>query len=91
MSGVDGTPAASARFIAGAVCPKCRALDRIRVWGTGDEAVRECIDCGYRSRVKGVAARVVGGKFDQSHDASRNSCQATTVQSVKIIPDPDAA
>lgn len=35
------------RFIAGAVCPKCRALDRI-VIETGDtESRRSCVDCDF--------------------------------------------
>ena len=33
------------RFIAGAVCPRCGAMDRIVVHGDGDH--RECIDCGF--------------------------------------------
>lgn len=37
------------RFIAGAVCPRCNEMDKIRAW-RDDEAekqFRECIACGY--------------------------------------------
>ncbi|MDA9368488.1 YheV family putative metal-binding protein [Flavobacteriaceae bacterium] len=33
------------RFIAGAVCPRCAAMDRIVVHADGE--TRECIDCGF--------------------------------------------
>ncbi|MFK7912994.1 MAG: YheV family putative metal-binding protein [Pseudomonadales bacterium] len=42
------------RFIAGAVCPECRAQDRLRVdyWRTasGEEQVQCCVACGFSRR-----------------------------------------
>jgi len=38
-------PTHPARFIAGAVCPRCGVMDRIVV--SGDGAQRTCIDCGF--------------------------------------------
>lgn len=35
------------RFIAGAVCPKCSAMDKIVMYKQGDKDVRECVDCGF--------------------------------------------
>ncbi len=35
------------RFIAGAKCPKCEALDRIVMLTTGDDEWIECIECNY--------------------------------------------
>lgn len=38
------------RFIAGAVCPKCQAQDRIMMFSTdGDEWI-ECIECHYSEK-----------------------------------------
>ena len=34
------------RFIAGAKCPKCQALDRVVMLTSGDDEWIECIDCG---------------------------------------------
>ncbi len=34
------------RFIAGAVCPRCSAMDKIAV--DPDEDVRFCVSCGFR-------------------------------------------
>lgn len=35
------------RFIAGAKCPKCEALDRIVMLSTQTDEWIECIECGY--------------------------------------------
>ncbi|RKG36857.1 YheV family putative metal-binding protein [Acinetobacter rongchengensis] len=35
------------RFIAGAKCPKCEAMDRIVMLTQGDAEWIECIECGY--------------------------------------------
>ena len=38
------------RFIAGAVCPRCSAMDRIVMFTTDEGTFRECVDCGYEDR-----------------------------------------
>ncbi|OIJ39420.1 metal-binding protein [Acinetobacter sp. ACNIH3] len=35
------------RFIAGAKCPKCQAMDRIVMLTSGENEWIECIECGY--------------------------------------------
>lgn len=37
------------RFIAGAVCPRCNEMDKIRAWRDEDaeKQYRECVACGY--------------------------------------------
>lgn len=35
------------RFIAGAVCPKCGAMDRVVMFVEGDKQFRECVSCGF--------------------------------------------
>lgn len=35
------------RFIAGAKCPKCEAIDRIVMLTTAEDEWIECIECGY--------------------------------------------
>ena len=36
------------RFIAGAVCPRCKAVDRIVVFHREGRDHRECVACGFR-------------------------------------------
>ncbi|XOZ32665.1 YheV family putative zinc ribbon protein [Halomonadaceae bacterium KBTZ08] len=38
------------RFIAGAVCPRCSAMDRIVMFTTDEGTFRECVDCGFEDR-----------------------------------------
>ncbi len=46
------------RFIAGAVCPRCAAMDRIVMYDDGAGGrVRECVACGYQDSV-GADGRV---------------------------------
>jgi len=35
------------RFIAGAVCPRCAAMDRIRAWEQNGMRYRDCVDCDF--------------------------------------------
>jgi len=38
------------RFIAGAVCPQCKALDTLALWIEDQVEVVECIKCGLHKR-----------------------------------------
>ena len=38
------------RFIAGAVCPKCKALDTLALWQEDQVEVVECVKCGHHQR-----------------------------------------
>ncbi|MEP1385081.1 MAG: YheV family putative zinc ribbon protein [Paraglaciecola sp.] len=35
------------RFVAGATCPKCRALDTIMLYFENNVEKLECVQCGY--------------------------------------------
>lgn len=41
------------RFIAGAVCPECRAVDRIVLEQEGALQRRRCVSCGYTDTLVG--------------------------------------
>ncbi|MEY2863363.1 MAG: hypothetical protein RLY58_1070 [Pseudomonadota bacterium] len=38
------------RFIAGAKCTQCNAVDRVMMLITDDDEWIECVDCGYTER-----------------------------------------
>ncbi len=52
------------RFIAGAVCPPCSEMDKIRVYNKEGKDFRECVSCGYsdemhfQKKVKELDTRV---------------------------------
>lgn len=39
------------RFIAGAVCPKCGAMDKIQMFRIEDADHRECVECGFTDKI----------------------------------------
>lgn len=42
------------RFIAGAVCPACGAMDSIRMFRSETQRdYRECVDCGFTNAMEG--------------------------------------
>ena len=43
---------AKKRFIAGAVCPKCKAMDRIVMYRENDKDFRECVACGFSDEMR---------------------------------------
>ena len=38
----------SRRFVAGAVCPRCKAMDRLVISQSEDGALLECVSCGFQ-------------------------------------------
>jgi len=42
------------QFIAGAVCPKCSGVDKIRAWKEGEMNKLECVSCGFNDEMKVV-------------------------------------
>lgn len=35
------------RFIAGAICPACKQMDKLVMYRENDTQVRECVECGF--------------------------------------------
>ena len=40
------------RFIAGAVCPKCAARDRIVMYSVDGQQIRECVECDFKDEIR---------------------------------------
>ncbi len=70
------------RFIAGAVCPECRAVDRIVVEGRDQTRRRRCVSCGYTdSLLAGAAAPAT--RFSRPRPAA--SDRDTPATAVRIV------
>ncbi len=67
------------RFIAGAVCPGCGAMDRITVFSKDGKDFRECVECGFSDerRLQGIAVELTT-RVEQVEPAP-----------IKLIEDPD--
>ena len=58
------------RFIAGAVCPKCAAMDRLVVFEDTSGSVRECVECGYTDRQSNLeSSEELQTRVNQTEDA----------------------
>ncbi|HGM9948502.1 TPA: YheV family putative zinc ribbon protein [Providencia rettgeri] len=44
------------RFIAGAICPKCKSQDTLMMWREDKIDVVECVNCGDQQRQTGDEA-----------------------------------
>lgn len=40
------------RFIAGAVCPRCGVMDRLRTYRDDQREYRECVSCDYQDAMR---------------------------------------
>ena len=40
------------RFIAGAVCPRCSAMDRLVTYKENGKEFRECVSCGFHDEMR---------------------------------------
>lgn len=70
------------RFIAGATCPACQALDRVVLYTESGRRWRECVSCGYRDEMlvsapQGDARRPEGGPG--SHETK------ATVDAIRLV------
>lgn len=78
------------RFIAGAVCPHCRAVDRVRLTDSG----RECVACGTVDEAPRLADQnvPVSTRIDRSRAPAADNMEteraAQAVQVVNVI-DPE--
>lgn len=40
------------RFIAGVVCPKCSAMDKLQAFSEEGVDYRECVSCGFKDQMR---------------------------------------
>nr|WP_105103287.1 YheV family putative zinc ribbon protein [Microbulbifer pacificus] len=73
------------RFIAGAVCPRCSAMDRIVNYKLGDKNYRECVACGFKDEIRLQASpRELDTRVNQTED------REVEETAVKILLPPDS-
>ena len=75
------------RFIAGAVCPACSAMDTIQMWDVDGTPNRECVACGYADTLNAQGQSVpreLGTRVNQTAAKPANP----KVQAVQFFPNP---
>jgi uncharacterized protein len=82
------------RFIAGATCPRCRALDRIVVEEHNGVRRRRCVSCGHADTFETGAttppdtrfARPAGEGADSEGNAGQRASPVRIIDPVKVDP-----
>lgn len=71
------------RFIAGAVCPRCAEMDRIRAWEQHGVRYRDCVNCDFfeQSAIEEEAASELTTRVNRERDEQ----QRNTIQTVRIL------
>ena len=75
------------RFIAGAVCPACSALDKIQMWDVDGVPHRECVACGFGDTLDAQGnsvPRELGTRVNQATAKAPDPKQ----QTVQFFPNP---
>ncbi|RKR03247.1 hypothetical protein C7446_1768 [Kushneria sinocarnis] len=79
----DSTPK---RFIAGAVCPRCGAMDRVRSWEQHGIRYRDCVSCDFFEQlpIEEESTEELETRVNRIRESQRQS----DMQPVRIL-DPD--
>ncbi|GHC39147.1 YheV family putative zinc ribbon protein [Aidingimonas halophila] len=75
--------AAVKRFIAGAICPRCAAMDRIRAWEQNGIRYRDCVACDFFEQLPIESSDMP--ELETRVNRSRQEQQEDTIQTVKIL------
>ncbi|QJQ96815.1 MULTISPECIES: YheV family putative zinc ribbon protein [Halomonadaceae] len=71
------------RFIAGAVCPRCASMDRIRTWEQHGIRYRDCVSCDFFEQLP--IEEETPAELETRVNRIRQSQQRNDIQAVKIL------
>jgi len=77
------------RFIAGAICPRCAAMDRIRAWEQNGIRYRECVSCDYLEQLA-IDENGFAEDLTTRVNKARDEEQKNSVQPVRILDPKDS-
>lgn len=78
----------SKRFIAGAVCPACSEMDKLRMWSVDGVPHRECVACGYADTLDERGNAVAVRELATRVNAAKPKAASPQVQTVQFFPNP---
>lgn len=76
------------RFIAGAVCPACAAMDRIVIETAGSgQTVRRCVACGFSDELMPASGSLPSTRFTRLREAggTLDADAQSAVSKVRIV------
>lgn len=72
------------RFIAGAVCPSCAALDKVVIYAQDNKQFRECVACGFLDEMRIIAQpRELTTRVNLSPDEKKAQTQVIKIVAPK--------
>ncbi|RAH39418.1 YheV family putative zinc ribbon protein [Halomonas sp. SL1] len=71
------------RFIAGAICPRCAEMDRIRSWEQHSIRYRECVSCDFFEQLP-IEEQAMP-ELETRVNREPSQPQADDLQTVKIL------
>ncbi|MCE8026742.1 MULTISPECIES: YheV family putative zinc ribbon protein [Halomonadaceae] len=71
------------RFIAGAVCPRCAEMDKIRTWEQSGVRYRDCVNCDFfeQAPIEEETAAELETRVNREREEQRRN----TIQTVRIL------
>jgi len=70
------------RFVAGAVCPRCSAMDKLTVYHEAGKDYRECVSCGFKEEMRlNIATSELQTRVNHAGHAAE-----TDAQVIRILP-----
>ena len=75
------------RFIAGAVCPACSEMDRIKMWDVDGVPHRECVACGYADTLN-AQGQSVPSELGTRVNKTAAKAADPKVKAVQFFPNP---
>ena len=68
------------RFVAGAVCPRCSAMDKLTVYNEAGIDYRECVSCGFKEEMRlNIAASELATRVNHSDHEVHQDVQVITI------------
>ncbi|MDR5907705.1 YheV family putative zinc ribbon protein [Franzmannia qiaohouensis] len=71
------------RFIAGAICPRCAAMDRIRAWEQHGVRYRDCVACDFFEQLP--IEESAADELETRVNRVRDEQASNDVQTVRIL------
>ena len=71
------------RFIAGAVCPRCAEMDKIRAWEQSGIRYRDCVNCDFfeQAPIEEETAAELETRVNRAREEQRRNA----IQTVRIL------
>lgn len=75
------------RFVAGAVCPSCKEMDKLMMWSVDNVPHRECMACGFTDTLNEQGLSVANELTTRVNQTKASDPQQA--QPIRFFPNPN--